>query len=53
VVVSIFLAMHDARSEKGAPVLFLLLAPPALAVAALAGFEGGAFNNGACAAFGW
>jgi len=45
--------MHVVRSEKGSPVLFLLLAPPALAVAALAGFNDGAFNDGASATFGW
>ena len=54
VLVSIFLSMHDAATEKGSPALFLFLAPASLGTVALVGFDKpGTFGNGACAGLGW
>ena len=52
VLISVFLAMHNAIGERGSPVLFLMLAPPSIASVALASLVG-EFDTASSAVFGW
>lgn len=40
VVISVFNRLHEHRNQKGSPALTLLIAPPAVAVMAIDGFDG-------------
>ncbi|KAJ8602022.1 hypothetical protein CTAYLR_002790 [Chrysophaeum taylorii] len=51
--IAIMHTMHEHQHNKGAPVLFLIVAPPSVMAVALANFNDGAFGRASSAVFGF